>query len=137
MPNRKGIVVGLLRPPNVFFFEVDSRTRETRKKLLRLCKNHLKYYSVYLTKHGYHVIGYPFRKKIWRIFKNAIKTDFTLNLRPRWNMPRYRAQVLRISPKFELKTGEEYSFSPRKMLGNFELLNIQKYKVVYYTCKCG
>lgn len=128
-------MVGLLRPPRIFFFEVDSRSRETRKKLVRLCKNHLKYYSIYVTKHGFHVIGYPFKKKIWRIFKRALKTDFTLNLRPRWNMPRYRAQVLRISPKFELRTGKEYSFRPKRISGNFELLNIERYKVMYLTGK--
>ena len=133
MNKQNSIAVGLLRPPHIFFFEVDNLKMKTR--LLKLCCKHLKYFSIYATKRGYHVIGYPFRKRIWRIFKRKIKTDFTMRLEARFNMPRYRPQILRTSPKFDKKSGKIVSAAPKKIHGNLELLNVKKYKRMYPSYK--
>ncbi len=130
MTNRKGIAVGLLRPPSVFFYEVDQKS--VFRKLVKLCENHLKFFSIFETKRGYHVIGYPFRSKIWRIFKKALPTDFTLRLHKRWN--RKQPQVLRIGSKFtDDNFGRVYSQKPKKIMGNFELVNYDRWMVLYRT----
>jgi len=133
------IAIGLLRPSYVFFFDLDGYGY---RKLKKLALKHLKYFSLYKTKHGYHVIGYPFSRRIWRIFKNALKTDYTMKLRMRWykvrkamrkNWNPSKEMIIRISFKYDA-LGNIVNRKPKKIFGNFELLNVEKYKVMYW-CK--
>jgi len=138
MPSSKqyNIAIGLLRPSHVFFFDLDGHGY---RKLKKLALKHLKYFSLYKTKNGYHLIGYPFSKRLWRIFKHALKTDYTALLRNRFckakgqKYNRYNEMVVRISPKYDA-LGNIVNLKPRKIFGNFELLNVEKYKVIYW-CK--
>lgn len=131
----KNVAVGLLRPPHVFFYEVDvgkgHSFRNKRRWLSMFGELYFKAFSIYRTKNGYHFLGYPYRKKIWIKFKKTFKSDFTIKLRPRWN--RKNPQVLRISEKWDLKTGRITSPAPKFILGNLKLDNIQNYKVLYYA----
>ena len=128
------VAVGILRPPHVFFYEVDCPNdfRQTRSDLKDTANSAgLKVFSIFKTKHGYHIIGYPYSRKIWRRFKREFPSDFTMKLKPRWN--RKYPQVLRISEKFDLKTGKVVSPAPKFVCGNLFLDNIQKYKVMYFA----
>jgi hypothetical protein len=130
----KTIAVGIRRPPTVFFFDVDKRDSLTLKKLLKYCNKYFKnplFYSIYLTKNGYHVIAYPFRKKIFRAFKRAFKSDYTMKLRKKFASGGSSEMVLRISPKWELRSGKKTSDRPKKIIGNFEILNLGRYFVLY------
>lgn len=132
MPKKLGYAVGLKRPPHVFFFDLDGTGF---RKLKRYCSKYLKHFSIYKSKHGYHMIGYPFRRKIWRIFKRAFKTDYTLKLFPRWGNPRFstKSMVLRISEKWD-ENGKVVSERPKLMTGNFLLFDPEKYMIIY-RCK--
>ena len=128
------VAVGILRPPHVFFYEVDTKLghfRWLRNTLVIHSKRFFKAFSLFRTKHGYHLIGYPFTQKAWRYFKRVFKSDFTMKLKPRWN--RKYPQVLRISEKFDLKTGKVVSPAPKFVCGNLFLDNVQKYKVLYFA----
>ena len=128
------VAVGILRPPHIFFYEVDVKNgkfRAMKRKLIRVAKNWLKAFSVFRTKHGYHIIGFPYYIRTWRYFKKRFSSDFTMKLKPRWD--RRYPQVLRISEKFDLKTGKIVSPAPKFICGNLFLDNIQKYKVMYFA----
>jgi hypothetical protein len=128
------IAVGMLRPPHVFFYEVDcpkGKMRKTKMLLKFDAQQFFQAFSLYRTKHGYHLIGYPFSMVAWKFFKRFYKSDFTMKLKPRWN--RRYPQVLRISEKFDLKTGKVVSPAPKLVCGNLFLDNIQKYKVMYFA----
>lgn len=127
------VAVGLLRPRNVFFYEIDLKDsfRYWRKQLKIYGDFHLSYYSIYRTKHGYHIIGYPYSVKAWQDFKSGFHSDFTKKLKPRWN--KKNPQVLRISEKWDLKTGKVTSPKPKLIYGNFFLQGYQNYKVLYYA----
>ena len=128
------VAVGILRPPHVFFYEVDLKGRDfaiCKWALKSDAQKWFKAFSIFRTKHGYHLIGYPFTQKAWRYFKRVFKSDFTMKLKPRWN--RKYPQVLRISEKFDLKTGKVVSPAPKFVCGNLFLDNVQKYKVLYFA----
>lgn len=128
------VAVGILRPPRVFFYEVDvkkGKFRATKKRLIEFAKKKLVSFSIYRTLHGYHVRGYPFKRSVFIQFCHSFRSDFARKLRPRWK--RRNPQVLRISEKFDLKTGKIVSPKPKLIYGNFFLGNIQNYKVLYYA----
>jgi hypothetical protein len=130
----KNIAVGILRPPHVFFYEVDVKVgefRATQKCLRQDAKESFDAFSLYRTKHGYHIIGYPYRQEIFKLFQVCHPSDFTMKLKPRFG--RKEPQILRISEKFDLKTGKVVSPAPKFICGNLFLDNIQKYKVMYYA----
>jgi hypothetical protein len=130
----KNVAVGLLRPPHVFFYEVDCKKgkfRATKKRLVKYANRSFHVFSVFRTLHGYHIIGFPYRTKVFCFFKKKFVSDFTKKLRPRWN--RKDPQVLRISEKWNLKTGRIVSPAPKFICGNLKLDNIQNYKVLYYA----
>ena len=128
------MAVGLLRPPHVFFYEVDCKRgkfRTIRRRFLEAARKFFNYWSLFRTKHGYHLIAYPYSRKVWRYFKRNFRSDFTMKLKARWG--RKEPQVLRISSKFDIKTGDIVSLEPKLIRGNFFLQNISKYKVFYYA----
>ena len=128
------VAVGILRPPHVFFYEVDCKKGNFRAMRIALdiaCQNNFEYYSLFRTKHGYHIHAYPYSKESWQFFSYVFPSDFTMKLKPRWN--RKYPQVLRISEKFDLKTGKIVSPAPKFICGNLFLDNIQKYKVMYFA----
>lgn len=130
----KNVAVGLLRPPHVFFYEVDvkkGKFRATKKRLVKYAKDLFVYFSVYRTKHGYHLLAFGYSKYNFALFKKLFPSDFTRLLRFRWN--RQNPQVLRISEKWDLKTGKIVSPKPKFICGNFFLEGIQNYKVMYYA----
>ena len=118
----KTVSLGLVRPRGILFFEIDFRAF---RKLKNFAEKRFKAFSIYRTKHGYHLIAYPFRKKLFRALKRAFRTDFTM---------RFEKTILRIGPKFEEKTGKVVSPRPVKVYGNIELINIDEYKFSYW-CK--
>ena len=123
--------VGLRRPPHVFFYDIDY-FKEGKKNvivyLIPFCSEHLKSFSIYKTQHGYHVIGTPFTRKIWFSFKRRFKTDFTLELK------KQRSQVLRISVKWNRKTGGIISPAPVKVFGNFSIKPyLEQWRFAYYS----
>lgn len=127
------VAVGILRPPHVFFYEVDVK-RNFKYVFSRLkfhAKMTLHYFSIFRTKHGYHLMGYPYSKATWQHFTKMFTSDFSIKLRPRWN--KKEPQVLRISEKWDLKTGKVVSPKPKFICGNFFLEGIQNYKVMYYA----
>ena len=125
------VAVGLIRPPRVFFYEIDSTDKNDFTDLYYCAEKQLQYYSIYKTKHGYHIIGYPYTKKAWKHFSFYHESDFTIKLKPRWQ--NRNPQVLRISEKWDLKTGKVVSPAPKLVCGNFFLEGIMKYKVMYYA----
>lgn len=128
------ITVGLFRPPGVFFFEIDYFAF---RRLKALASKYLRAFSIFKTKHGYHLMGTPFSMRIWRIFKRNFKTDYTMKLRKRWiSIRKVHPQVLRIAPKWSTNEGIEVSPKPRKVFcsGNFQIENDVRYRVAYY-CK--
>lgn len=125
------IAVGILRPPKIFFFEIDNKDILEVARFGRFIETHFHYYSVYETKNGFHVIAYPFKRKIWNHFKREFKTDFTMKLRKRWG--KGKPQVLRISEKWDQKTGRVTSPRPKLIQGNLFLLNVNQYKVIYFA----
>ena len=131
MNRQYNIAIGLLRPPHVFFFDLDSHGY---RKLKKLALKHLKYFSLYRTKHGYHVIGYPFSRRVWRIFKRNFKTDYHAKLHKRFRNGFFSEQILRINSKFDDDLGQIVSSKPKKIYGNFELINCIEF-VRFYKCK--
>lgn len=129
----QNVAVGLLRPPHVFFYEVDvkKKFRSVRIRLVSFAVRWLKFWSIFRTKHGYHLVGYPYSTKAWLCAKRHFRSDFTKKLRARWD--RKNPQVLRISEKWNIKTGKISSSKPKFICGNFFLEGIQKYKVLYYA----
>ena len=129
------VAVGILRPPHVFFYEIDCPKGEgfvkRRTLFMRYALLNFEEFSLYRTKHGYHLIAYPYSQNVWRKFKRKFPSDFTMKLKPRWN--KKYPQVLRISEKFDLKTGIVVSPAPKFICGNLFLDNIQKYKVMYFA----
>lgn len=134
----KNVAVGLLRPPHVFFYEVDCKKgkfRAIKKRLIKYANRYFNRFSIYRSKHGYHLFGVPYFRRTYQIFKNRFRSDFTKKLRTRWG--RKDPQVLRISEKWDLKTGRITSPCPKFIVGNLKLNkvvnDIQNYKVMYYA----
>ena len=129
----KNVAVGILRPPHVFFYEIDLKDSFSywlgQLKIYSEC--YFSTYSIFRTKHGYHVMAYPYSKRAWDDFCRGCPSDFTMKLKPRWN--KKNPQVLRISEKWDSETGKVVSPAPKFICGNFFLDNIQKYKVMYYA----
>ena len=130
----KNVAVGLLRPPHVFFYEVDCKKgnfKAMRMSIQRSAMDWFESYSLFRTRHGYHLFGYPYSKEAWDFFKFVYPSDFTIKLRMRWYSK--NPQVLRISEKWDLKTGKVTSPKPKFICGNFFLDGIMNYKVLYYA----
>ena len=81
--------------------------------------------------HGYHIMAFPFVRKRFIDFCRIFPSDFSIKLRKRWG--KKEPQVLRISEKWDLKTGKVVSPKPKFICGNFFLDGIMNYKVLYYA----
>lgn len=135
MPNN--VAVGLLRPPHIFFYEVDLKNNDNfgvmKYRLIRAATAWFNKdsFSIYRTKHGYHLIAYPYSRRAWNYFKRKFPSDFTRKLKSRWG--KKEPQVLRISEKFDVKTGKVVSPAPKRIYGNYNLYRVMPYKVIYFA----
>ena len=126
MTTWRTIALGLTRPRGILFFEIDFFAL---KKLKGFAQKNFKYFEILRTRHGYHLRAYPFRWKKFRALKRMFKSDFSM---------KYEKCILRISPKWEEKTGRITSPRPIRVCGNFDIFTfvkgIDRYKFPYW-CK--
>ena len=134
----KNVAVGVLRPHNYFFYEIDCKKGEfriLRKRFENYAKIYLKKYCIFRTKHGYHLIGKLKKENsqnfVFNKFSYWFPSDYTKELKPRFH--RKNPQILRLSEKFSLQTGRVTSPKPKFICGNFQPEFQTKDKVLYYA----
>jgi hypothetical protein len=130
---RKYLALGVRRPQNFFFFEVDSHNSIELYKILVFAVERLRAFRVYWTQRGFHLLGELRRgqkwKTVWNYFKRRIRTDYKNSKRHGF------FQVLRISAKYD-RLGRIVNPAPRLIYSYGVLRHIhKKYYLIYWTKK--
>jgi hypothetical protein len=130
---RKYLALGVRRPHNFFFYEIDNHNPVEFYKMLVFAVKRLRAFKLFRTVRGYHLVGELRKgqkwKTVWNYFKRRIKTDFRNSKKHGF------FQVLRVSAKYN-GSGRIINPAPRLILSYGVLRHIHnRYFLIYWTKK--
>jgi hypothetical protein len=130
---RRYLAVGVRRPKNYFFYEIDTHKVKMLWRLYYYSHEFLKSFKLFRTQGGYHLIG-ELKKdikwyRVWNYFKRRIKTDFKNSKKHGF------VQVLRVSAKYDA-WGQIVNPAPELIISYKRVKRIpRQYFLIYWTKK--